>query len=943
MLNVFEVKPEDIERLDALQLTELLRRLLYEEAKSNGIPLNSVSCSTNISAPDEGSDAEISWDGKPDNTEWLPYRCLLFQCKATDMPPNKCRSEILTEDKSDIKPRIKNVLEKNGHYILFYYQRCNSAQEVARISAFRDAIAEVNPDLSKKAKILIYDANKISEWVSDQLSTIILVCKYAGHALPNGILTWNEWDRYKDNINQYISDTTLSNHLKTIKGINKPGLCCRITGLSGLGKTRLVLEAFRPDKSNPDDIQLSNSVVYFDIPSVGNGIVSDIISWRQRGINGILVADNCPLEVHKRIKNEIEHSDSKFSFISIDFNPEKDSGSHPYIELKPPISDEVIKGILQKACPELRDQDRERIIAFAQGFPKIAVLLGNSALKAEPDIVRIKDEDLIDKLLWGRRLSNQSAKKAISACSLFEHFGFDKDLLYQRQFIAENICELSDKEFYSYCQEFREHGIIDIRYRLARVIPRPLAIYLASEWWQKYPPEKFIEFISNIPREMQEAFWDQTSNLQFLPKAREMIEKFVGENSPFGLAEVLNTEMGSRLFRSFVEVNPESTSEAIYREFALKPREELLTIGPGRRNLVWALEKLCYWRNTFPKSWQTLLKFAAAENETWSNNSTGLFLRLFHVLLSGTEVPCSERLYFVQSVLETADDFEKKILLNALGEGLKYGQFMRMGGVEKQGSRPALKDWQPKSGVEIVEYWKGCISLLIKFGCKSNETEPLVQNKISENISSIIQSGLLDYLAKEIRAEIAVSNKPWNKIKNSLENYLSYNEESLSEKAIADIRSFMSDISPKDLIDRARDIVSIPEWIHRKDKNNECIFVAEENARKFPRETYRDKNAITTILPFLLTGEQRQASTFGNELYSCFGFNLNFALDCMNILSTMQNPNASLLGGYLFAAEQDHPDEVYGFILSHSKYQNKALLILELIRFIRISKRYLNF
>jgi hypothetical protein len=823
------------------------------------------------------------------------------------MGPADCEAEILRSDGS-LKLRVKDVLEKNGCYILFYYKPCNGLQEKRRIKAFKKGIATVDQSLATNADIQVYGADKIVAWVNTQISTIMQVKLFLNSSLPHGLRRWEDWNLEKNNQNEYVKNPILEDYIKTIKNSAKPRSCCRITGLSGLGKTRLALEAFRPDNSKPDDIQLSNSVVYFDFSFITNEIVSEIISWQQRELEGILVADNCPLQVHKQMQEVIEHSNSKLSLISIDYNPEKDSGLCPYIELNPQTnSEKVIKGILQNSFPGLRDPDISRVIEFAQGFPKMAVLLAHSTLRAEPDIGTLKDADLIHKLLWGRRNPDKAANDVISACSLFERFGFNEDLKQQRNFIAKDICHLNDIDFYSYCQSFIEHGIIDIGNRYARVIPPPLAIHLAAEWWQKFPPERFLEFIETIPEEMKEAFWDQTKHLHFVPRARELVEQFVGVDYPFGQAEVLNTEMGSRLFRSFVEVNPESTSEAIYRAFASKSREELLTVGPGRRNLVWALEKLCYWKSTFPKSWQTLLKFASAESETWSNNSTGIFLQLFHIYLSGTEVPCSERLNFVRSVLETADDFETKVLLNALGEGLKYGQFMRAAGVERQGSRAALKDWKPKDGPEITEYWKGCIELLIKFARKSVETENIIQNKISENISSLVQFGLLKYLGKAIRSDIAANGKPWNKLKNSFENYLSYREESLPEPTVVEIRSLMNDISSKDLIGRAKDIVSMPEWIHRKTGENQYVFVAEENAKKFAQEISKDKNAINTILPYLLSGEQRQASVFGNEIYLCLGFSLSFASDCMNILSTTQNPNASLLGGYLSPAEKDHP------------------------------------
>ena len=95
MSKVFEVKAEDIGRLNEHQLTDLLRRLLLLEARSHGIPSSSVTVSMNISAPDGGRDGQIAWTGGPDKTDWIPSRLSLFQVKATKMLQAKCKNEVL--------------------------------------------------------------------------------------------------------------------------------------------------------------------------------------------------------------------------------------------------------------------------------------------------------------------------------------------------------------------------------------------------------------------------------------------------------------------------------------------------------------------------------------------------------------------------------------------------------------------------------------------------------------------------------------------------------------------------------------------------------------------------------------------------------------------------------------------------------------------------------
>ena len=53
--------------------------------------------------------------------------------------------------------------------------------------------------------------------------------------------------------------------------------------------------------------------------------------------------------------------------------------------------------------------------------------------------------------------------------------------------------------------------------------------------------------------------------LGYNDKAVEIVDRIIGPGSPFDNAEVLNTELGSRLFRSFVEVNPVAVSQNFKR------------------------------------------------------------------------------------------------------------------------------------------------------------------------------------------------------------------------------------------------------------------------------------------------------------------------------------------------------------------------------------------
>jgi len=107
MRTLFEVQSSDIKDLNALQLTKLLKLLLYMEARTFGIAQRAVDPALNITVPDGGEDGRIQWKDGPLHTDYLPYRFVFFQVKATDMGPADCANELVNTDGS-----LKDMVEK---------------------------------------------------------------------------------------------------------------------------------------------------------------------------------------------------------------------------------------------------------------------------------------------------------------------------------------------------------------------------------------------------------------------------------------------------------------------------------------------------------------------------------------------------------------------------------------------------------------------------------------------------------------------------------------------------------------------------------------------------------------------------------------------------------------------------------------------------------------
>lgn len=899
-----EVTFNEIERLSPIQLTVLLKKLLHLEALKFNIPLSNTYVSSKIEVPDGGEDGRIRWDKGPSSTDWIPKPFTLLQCKATKMTATASGKEILIKDESRLKPRVEEVLDAGGAYILFTNKSRNTDHKKPLITAVRQSIKKVGKSYADTADIKIYDSDDIAAWVNQYIAAVTYVCECSGLSLPLGLKTWDQFSKLEALSNKFFTNEqieTILSHLRSHLTI--PQNVIRLMGLSGLGKTRLILEAFRPPSELDNNLQqaFSSEMVYFDASFGENSLPGLLANFVSRHLKGIIVVDNCGLELHKRLVTEVKSSSSKLAMITVDYDLAKPSSSDPIIPIEGSLYNDIIKEMLRDQYKELSERDIERIAEFAQGFPHMAVLLAKDRQIDKDTIGYLSDDDLLNKLLWGRKPKDSEALAAIRACAIFDYFGYQDDVSSQRNFIGEQIASLKQDRFYEIFVEFADRGIIELRGRFARVKPLPLAVRLAADWWKNCRPEKVPSLLTLIVEEgLAERLCDQMSKLHFLPAAQEMVKQLCGEQAPFGQAEVLNTEQGSRLFRSLVEVNPETCVIALDRVFGHMSILQLHEIGPGRRNIVWSLEKLCFWSGTFSIAAKLMLIFGAAENETWGNNATNQFLQLFHIYLSGTQAPPDDRLHLIRNALQSETREVRELAIRALGSALQTGHFSRMGGVEQQGSRPPLEEWKPKTWDEILTYWKACLSILSQLICDKDSLENVAREQIVLNMRGLMTHGLT--LEIELIISRITENNPqyWPEALNVIKETLRYHREEMPPDIQARLETMISWLTPCSLEDRIKYIVTEPMWEHSINASGHYDDVSALNAKKFAEELVASNTGYSEYIPFMLVGEQRQAYAFGRRLGELIKDKEYFLLYVISSLKTVTNQgNPSLLGGFL--------------------------------------------
>ena len=733
---------------------------------------------------------------------------------------------------------------------------------------------------------------------------------------------WNDWaynanTSQKYHINEII--TKVVNQIKT--GVEKPNESVRLIGLSGLGKTRILLEAFRASDSD-ESVNLNSRVLYLNCNYHSNVDYQSIFTKLSREKEDrIVILDNCSRVLHRQLLHFINNENNIISLITIDSNPEESEQDKingvNYISIKKEDLASIVDQILTEDFAVLGKDNIEKIKEFSQGIPLMAVLIGESIKNGEKFIGKLDDKELLDKLL-GEKGQNHRFRTILKSCSIFNYFGIEDELKSQLEFIAtdKNITSLTGEdqiiinEFHDTCNHFLKREIFERKGRLIGLRPFPLAMSLAQEWLEPCTPDRLLNVITNIAKldepdrkNLSESIAEQMKYLGYNDKAVLIIDKIVGPQSPFDNAEVLNSELGSRLFRSFVEVNPVAVSKNLVRNFCTKSKEELLEINSGRRNLVWVLEKLCFDKRTFKESAKILYAFAVAENETWSNNSTGQFLHLFKILLAGTEANLKERWDIIEWGLNKGDQEYYEIAIKAMKSGLDYGHFSRMSGSESQGSKKLI-DYHP-SWDEVSEYWTNILRKLTSIVKTDNNNSEFASDSIANSIRSICNAQLGHIIIPFIEEISKFKENDWEEGLKGLKFARKYEKGVLDESLQQKIELLINSLTKTDFKTR---YLTISSSYHLDNDESYSSEKVKEAIIKLADEFIIEEISWSSHFQLFYANQQIYSYHFGKRIYELISDYSNkveefIQLSIKTILNLKkQDRNIAVFGGFISEA-----------------------------------------
>ncbi|SCQ22691.1 hypothetical protein TFUB4_02169 [Tannerella forsythia] len=674
-------------------------------------------------------------------------------------------------------------------------------------------------------------------------------------------LSWNGHYEISGFDDGYIVNG-LEQYLQQIKE-NKENL--RICGLSGLGKTRMVYEAFKDDS-------IRYLYCYIDCQEHKEEEIIEKTTFMFKHYKEmVLVFDNCDMELHNKIVRVKRSKHATNPIITIHNDPDENSTYHSTpLKLQKNFND-VVERILERFKSFYKPEDKEKLLTFAGGIPMMAQLLVEGLRNGDP-IGVVSDAALMNKILDANE--NSDDRKIMRTLSLFNFIGFEGDLHKELEFVATTKCITSiDKDSRVLVQDFDrvilkylKRKIVERKGRLIGIRPIPIALYLISEWIEQCSDARLLAVIkaiqeSEIAKPLTDSFADQFRYMGHNAKACNMLNQLLGAKSPFGTAEVLNTDLGSRLFRSFVEVNPEAVADCLWSVIGSISIDGLRLIDKGRRNLVWTIEKLCFEPRTFDKGAEMMMLLAMAENEHIGNNATGQFIALFPLYLPATAATLEQRLLFLQRQVQYME--RQLIVLSALGRALRTRDFFFFGGAEQRGTEK-LSNYQPKTNKEISEYIHGCLDVLMGLV----EANPALLDRCSEilesNLGCLCEAGYGNSTMNCIHKIAELRKYSWDKMLDAIRFVLHHKAIRLTDELRADMEEMISQLSNNDFFFRFSQVEKKNRWVSDKFNYEEIINSNNKDYEELAKEMAAGHKLYTTdVLKKIYSFDAYHSNIFG--------------------------------------------------------------------------------
>lgn len=770
---------------------------------------------------------------------------------------------------NDLKTEVNKwyATELIGKSYALRFCVCDSIADYKRSEwecLLNNEIHQINPT-APKARVLTSD--DIANWANGHLDIILRFFRSYLSTDCRHIVSWGkaitkstpkyvqieDWDALKQKIHDHVDFAKSS-----------PSVILPIFGESGVGKTRLVYEALSSDPT------IRNQIVYTDDENGALKIARLLAN--EEHTYAILVADECSGATRMKIQEITQSITSRVRIVTIDNAWDRPRGQDPEPVLSR-MSDNDAEKILAQNYPRIPDERRRAYAQYSNGFIRFAAdLCEHDAL-----IARSGSIDSVLGNIWDylKKTLREDEMQTLQALSLLKNVGMKDDVANQLRDLCA-VTRLDPDEVRRQADRINQgSGFVAKAGRYCYVTPEIIAKLGFDMAWKAWAADDPQMFLSNFPQSLLESF-----NQRIASSAKEEVRRIVGDffrdwatsNTVNLLASLDVTE---RLV-TLVETDTDSYLPLLKRIIENATDEDLVKItsksvngrwGP-RRPLVWLMERLAAFTESFSHAEFILLRLALAESEPGiGNNATNQWKQLYRITLSGTAIPFEIRLKLLQDRLLSEDDRIAMLALNAISQCFDHN-ITRMQVPTVVGGRITPPEWKPATYPE----WGNCQKLALSV-LRELLLNPSIADKRKDRIREIIIQHLRSLLAAEHLDVVQtmfdmghISGAVQVRLYEKIEEFLHFEVERKDDKSkppvkyIDGVRAWYESIVPKDLHGLLVFWVGKDPW-HHSLLEKEKTWEAELN--KIANEFLSKPDLFLNDIEWLCSPDARSSTNYG--------------------------------------------------------------------------------
>lgn len=771
---IFDIEKDELLRLSDTQLEELIARLAEAEVAANGHSPAWVSWSGSINAPDGGIDIHVQVPSEQLSTGFLERPDTILQAKKHSMPRSAITKEMAKDRK--LSSAISEQAAKGGSYIIVSLgDDCSpNTKKEQRLSAMRDAVKD-DPN-SSNIHLNFYDRSKLVQWLRQHPSVMLWVKGKLGQGY-SGWQPYGAWSNpppgvvdtlisapgvtvtLPSGMGQMLSIEDAINPMRNLIRSTKKAV--RITGLSGVGKTRIVQALF--DETVGANALDRTIAVYADTgaepkPSA-TAMLDRLIA---EGRRAIMVLDNCPSDLHSTLASKVSAAGNEVSLITVEYDIRDDKPQTTEVIHIEAVGPEVAEQLLNRRFPGLGQSNARRIAEFADGNARVSLAIAERVEEGE-SLAQLSDTQLFNRLFEQRNQPDENLREQAEILSLVYSFSVSiPEDCHSELAVLGSLSGHSERQLFLAAKKLSDRHVVQKRGHWRAILPHAIANKLAASALDSIPIEQLrATFEATGRQRLLMSFAHRLGLLHDHPVAKEIVKAWLQPGGLLGRITELN-EMSARMLTYIGPVAPEALLDRIEAELTASDFKGMKPSYNSRRTTILnLLQSLAYEPNAFERCVRLLIR--VADFEVDSNNydaARNRITRFFQPYLSGTHAALEQRIAIMDECISSGvagrKSFGLKMLSTALG-GPPWSGF----GMNDFGARPRDYGFYPNHS-ELVEWRCAFIDAAVRLGTSGDlDLESSARQILANKFRGMWhQKTMRDKLVESSRQLHAY--RPWN-------------------------------------------------------------------------------------------------------------------------------------------------------------------------------------